>query len=151
MLDRTTELCNRLVTLKKRKENAKAELAAIEKEYESVSVATVNAFVENGIQNRKAVSGEMIHIRRTIYASKISEVPQDVVCDALNRNGLGFLVKTACDTAGLKSWIREQEEEKGPHADGPKGLLPEDLRPFINVFEETSAVVTGAKGGLSDG
>jgi len=144
MLDLTTELCNRLVLLKKRKENAKAELAAIEKEYESVSLATVNAFIENGIQNQKLTSGETIHLRRTLYASKVAEVPQDVVCSALAKNGLGFLVKTACDTAGLKGWIREQEEEKGPHADGPKGLLPEDLRPFINVFEETSAIVSGA-------
>jgi len=145
------QLNDRLIQLDSEKSRLERMLKDVESEIEVVREAVVKQFLAESTQQWKRRDGAQIYLRRTLYANVRPGCDHDAVCEAMQRCGLAFLVKTRADTTGLKAWVKEQEETSGVNPNGPEEVLPPEVRPFFTIFEKTIPTVRGNTngGGLS--
>lgn len=137
-------LNTRLIELTRKKSQLQDQIDVINDELNQLRDVIAKQFVQEGTQNWKGQDGSMIFLRRRIYASMKSGIDPQMVCDAMRKNGLDFLVTTKPDTNGIVSWIREREEENsGIFPRSIEDFLPDEVRGLFEFSEQITPAVRG--------
>ena len=95
-------------------------------------------FQDSGMQKISTTSGHTVYLRRQILPS-VAAGQMPALCDAMISLGHGAMVKESVHVGSLGSWVRELDE-----GDDGMPILPEELRPMVNVYEKFGLRVTKA-------
>lgn len=117
-------------------EMKKAELEQLQAEYEQLQEAVTGALVQEGLASIK-YRDWTIFLHTSTHASlkntEGDEDPKQAARDALRKNKLEWMIREHVFVQTLESWVREQPVDE--HTMAP--VIPDALKPFINVFQKT--------------
>jgi hypothetical protein len=102
---------------------------------ETVEQELVNAMIAEEMQNFTR-NGLTFYLLPKLYASPVAERKQELFA-WLKANGYGDLVQETVHYNTLKAWVKEQMKENYDE-------LPEELKPLLNVYEETGVGIRKA-------
>ena len=122
MVERAIELHLETRELESRAKENRAELQRLDP-------VIIEQFGANQIQQQKMRSGETIYLEKSVYASLVQDDNGEHTGahQALQENGLEWLVKDKLDSSSLSAWVREQRRLETE--------IPEGLLPFLKISE----------------
>lgn len=142
-------LLDRLLALREREKGIAEAAREVGREIDAIIPTVLRAFVRAGVSSFKLSGGETVYLARDLLCSGSGQVE---TCAALREVGWDDLVQERYDAAGLKSKIKELEEEENEKrgfaaagACSPADLLPEPVRGRIKIVERFEPRVLGAR------
>ena len=116
-------LVNRRIELHRRKQERKEDEDRDNAELARIDPIISERFAALQIRQQKSLSGETIYIQRETYVSLVRDENGDLsqAHQAMQENGLGWMVQDNVNAQRLAGWVREQERN---NAEIPEGLLP---------------------------
>ena len=131
---RLFEWADELAELRRRKDDLKAEMDALNQRIEQTEGALANAMVTQEIQNFTR-DGRQFYLRTDLHVSAAAGQAPALVA-YLKSSGAGDLVQETVHPSTLRGWIKERIDEEG--------RLPKELEPLVNVFEKLSVGIRKA-------
>ena len=102
------EQVNKYIELRKKKDELELQLKNLQQDLD-VSEKNLVMFMENeGIQNFKTESGELVYTREQLYV-RVEENKEQELFAWFEGQGMGELIKQSIPNATLRSMAKEQE------------------------------------------
>lgn len=130
------ELLKQLVTVKARADELDKQAKAARAEYRQLQEKALDYFADNGLQ-KLGLDGYTIYTENRTWVKVDLEKPGTT--EALNRHGLGWLIRPQVSTMALSAWYKEQADTG---ADLPQDLLEHftiDDEPEIRVRKSSNS------------
>lgn len=119
--------------LSEKKAALRAQLSELESDLAALMPLVLDDMADAGVKNMKLDNGQMVYIRRDVWA-KAKDGNKLAVVDALRASGLEEMVSFSTRT--LTAYVRRAEESDDE--------IPQALRDTIEISEEFKACVKGA-------
>lgn len=137
----TADLVNRFIELSELRKTKEGEVDEIKDELALLEPQILERFENAGMQSMKSTQGQVVYVRRELWAGA-QEGCDELLADALKRNGLGDLVRERINTQTLSSYVREVEKAQFNGSvrrpDEILPLLPDGLQQTIKLSEKFS-------------
>lgn len=137
----TADLVQKFIDLDQQRKAKERDVETLKEEITVLETELLQRFEHAGMQSMKSASGVTVYIHRQIWAGA-QDGMGPFLPDALRGIGLGDLVQERVNTQTFSAWVREQAKaSENGHVLSPEeivAVLPESLRPIVNVTEKYS-------------
>ena len=116
---------------------AERALTVIKKEIAELEPRVMDHLVQMGYDHIK-VDGTTVYIKRNLRANIAGGVDKKAMATAFKLFEMEYLIKPTVNANSLSSYFRNEEDALDSPPEKVDDLIPEELKPFVNIFEQFS-------------
>lgn len=138
--------CRQLIALEREAKATKERADEARKAAETQRHVVAERLTFEGV-DRISVDGCTVFPKTQLFASpRFSGMTNSDIASVLNDHGLAALLKATVNAMSFRAAIKEmvetaREMDESLIGQNPEDALPETLRPYVHIFEETTASV----------